>query len=226
MRSGSIALRAAGAAVVLVLAPTAGTASAHDGVKATVTPSTAKPGADVDIRVQGCKGTTGVAKSRAFVAEAELAGRDGGGSPLFGDTTIKSDLGEGTYKVVVTCDGHDHKDVGTVRVQHRHPDPTHKPTHEPTHKPTHKPTHEPTHKPTHHPSPIAPVRAGGGGAAMAVPAGLVAPGVAQTASESGLGTPYTLVGLGLAAVAAVAVAIRSARRSRTGTASDADADAD
>ncbi|MET9539516.1 PT domain-containing protein [Streptomyces sp. NPDC006553] len=217
MRSGPIALRAAGAALVLVLAPTAGSAYAHDGVKVTVTPSTASPGADVDVRVQGCKGTTGAAKSPAFVADAELTGRDGGGAPLFGDTTIKTRLENGTYKVSVTCDGHDHPDVGTVRVERQKPthEPTRKPTHEPTHKPTHKPTHEPTHEPTHHASPVAPVRAGGGGtAAFAAPA---APGVAQTTSESGLGTPYTLLGLGLAAVAAVAVAFRSSRRRDAGT---------
>ncbi|MFI8963805.1 hypothetical protein ACIGO8_17020 [Streptomyces sp. NPDC053493] len=193
MRSGPIALRAAGAAVVLVLAPTAGTALAHDGVQATVTPADASPGADVDIRVTGCKGTTGAATSPAFAAEAELTGRDGGKSPLFGDTTLKRELDEGTYKVSVTCDGHRHRDVGTVHVK-RH----------------HEPTHHPTHQPTHHPSPIAPVHAGGGGAAVfAAPA---APGMAQTAAEEGLGTPYTLMGLGLAAVAAVSVAFRSARR--------------
>ncbi|MFC8505419.1 hypothetical protein ACH414_06775 [Streptomyces sp. NPDC020422] len=176
-----------------MLAPTAGTALAHDGVQATVTPSTAPPGADVDVRVTGCKGTTGAARSQAFVADAELTGRDGGKNPLFGDTTLKSGLEEGTYKVSVTCDGHDHPDVGTVHVRQHH---------------------EPTHQPTHHPSPIAPVRAGGGGAAaFAAPA---APGVAQTAGDEGLGTPYTLLGLGMAAVAAVAVAFRSARRRGTG----------
>ncbi|MEU7297706.1 hypothetical protein AB0A76_31690 [Streptomyces exfoliatus] len=205
MRSGPIALRAAGAAALLVLAPAAGGAYAHDGVKVTVTPSTASPGADIDVRVQGCKGTTGAAKSQAFVADAELTGRDGGGKPLFGDTTVKSGLETGTYKVSVTCDGHDHPDVGTVHVQHR----------KPTHEPTRKPTGKPAEKPTHHASPVAPVRAGGGGtAAFAAPA---APGVAQTTSESGLGTPYTLLGLGLAAVAAVAVAFRSSRRRTTGS---------
>ncbi|MGW2018915.1 hypothetical protein [Streptomyces sp. NPDC001927] len=200
MRSGPIALRAAGAAVLLVLAPAAGTAFAGGDVKVTVTPSTARPGADVDVRVQGCKGTTGAAKSKAFVADAELTGRDGGDYPLFGDTTIKSGIERGTYKVSVTCDGKEHRDVGVVHVE--------------KHKP--EPTHDPTHQPTHHPSPYAPVRAGGGGAALAVPAAPVAPGVAQTTSENGLGTPYTLVGLGLAAVAAVAVAFRSARRRRAG----------
>ncbi|MER5962394.1 PT domain-containing protein [Streptomyces sp. NPDC002057] len=208
---------------MLVLAPAAGGAYAHDGVKVTVTPSTASPGADVDVRVQGCKGTTGAAKSRAFVADAELTGRDGGHAPLYGDTTIRSGVETGTYKVSVTCDGHDHRDVGTVRVLREKPthEPTHRPTHRPTHEPTHRPTHEPTHRPTHHASPVAPVRAGGGGAAaFAAPA---APGVAQTTSESGLGTPYTLLGLGMAAIAAVAVAFRSSRRraadSGTGTGS-------
>ncbi|MFI0988233.1 PT domain-containing protein [Streptomyces exfoliatus] len=216
MRSGPIALRAAGAAALLVLAPTAGGAYAHDGVKVTVTPSTASPGADIDVRVQGCKGTTGAAKSQAFVADAELTGRDGGGKPLFGDTTVKSGLETGTYKVSVTCDGHDHPDVGTVHVQHRKP--THEPTRRPTEKPTERPIERPTGKPTHHASPVAPVRAGGGGtAAFAAPA---APGVAQTTSESGLGIPYTLLGLGLAAVAAVAVAFRSSRRRTTGSGTD------
>ncbi|MFJ3585255.1 hypothetical protein ACIPPS_23935 [Streptomyces sp. NPDC090127] len=203
MRSGPIALRAAGAAAILVLAPTAGTAVAGEGVKVTVTPSTVKPGADVDVRVQGCKGTTGAARSKAFVGDAELTGRDGGDHRLYGVTTIKPGLERGAYKVTVTCDGREHRDVGVVQVE--------------KHKP--EPTHHPTHRPTHHPSPYAPVRAGGGGAALAapaVPAAPVAPGVAQTTSENGLGTPYTLVGLGLAAVAAVAVAFRSARGRRAG----------
>ncbi|MEU7036520.1 PT domain-containing protein [Streptomyces sp. NPDC046237] len=217
MRSGSTALRAAGAAAILVLAPAAGTAFAGDGVKATVTPSTAKPGADVEVRVQGCKGTTGAAASKAFVADADLTGRDGSAHALHGDTTIRSGLASGTYKVSVTCDGREHRDVGVVHVEKHKPQPTHHPTHEPTHKPTHHPTHRPTHEPTHHPSPYAPVRAGGGGAAVAgqaVPP--VAPGVAQTTSANGLGTPYTLVGLVLAGIASVAVAVRSARRRRAG----------
>ncbi|MER7954534.1 hypothetical protein [Streptomyces sp. NPDC096030] len=213
MRSGPIALRAAGAAAILVLAPTAGTAFAGDGVKATVHPATAKPGADVEVRVQGCKGTTGAASSKAFVAAADLTGAYGGGHGLSGDTTIRSGLASGTYKVSVTCDGREHRDVGVVHVEKHKPQPTHRPTHEPTYEPTHRPTHEPTH----HSTPYAPVRAGGGGAALAVPAvPPVAPGVAQTTSENGLGTPYTLVGLGLAAIASVAVAVRSARRRGAG----------
>ncbi|MFF8804901.1 hypothetical protein [Streptomyces omiyaensis] len=190
MRSGPIALRAAGAALALVLAPAAGTALAHDGVQATATPSTAAPGADVDVRVKGCEGTTGAARSPAFVADAELTGRDGGAYALFGGATLRTGLEDGTYRLSVTCDGHDHHDVGTLTVR-RHQQPTHRPA------------------PV---TPVAPVRAGGGGtAAFAAP---VAPGVAQTASGDGLGTPYTLLGLGMAGAAAVAVAFRSSRRRR------------
>ncbi|GHA70478.1 hypothetical protein ACIQRS_11935 [Streptomyces termitum] len=185
MRSCPIALSAAGAALALVLAPTAGTAFAHDGVQVTITPSTAAPDTDVDVRAQGCSGTTGAARSQAFVREAALTGRDGD-YPLYGGATLRSDIEDGTYKVSVSCDGHDHNDIGTVTVRRHH------------------------QRPTHRPVPIAPVRAGGGGtAAFAAPA---APGVAQTAGEGGLGTPYTLLGLGMAAVAAVAVARRSSRR--------------
>ncbi|WP_432120664.1 hypothetical protein [Streptomyces sp. S1] len=197
MRSGPIALRAAGAALVFVLAPAAGAAHAHDGVRVTVTPSTASPGDDVDVRVEGCEGTTGAARSRAFTADAELTGRDGGKHPMYGDATLRSGLDAGTYKVSVTCDGHEHRDAGTVRVERR------------------EPTHRPTHEPTHHATPVAPVRAGGGGtAAFAAPA---APGVAQAAGENGLGTPYTVLGLGMAALAAVAVAFRGSRRRTDGS---------
>lgn len=188
MRSGPLALRAAGAALALALVPGAA-AFAHDGVQVTVTPSTAAPGADVDVRAQGCEGTTGAAKSPAFVADAELTGRDGGDHAVFGGATVRTGLEDGTYKVSVTCDGHDHPDVGTLTVRRHH------------------------ERPTHPPVPVAPVRAGGGGtAAFAAPA---APGVAQTASEDGLGTPYTLLGLGMAGAAAVAVAFRSSRRRHT-----------
>ncbi|MEV4946047.1 hypothetical protein [Streptomyces sp. NPDC053755] len=212
MRSGPTALSAA-AAVVLALAPTAGSAYAHDGVKVTVTPSTARPGAEVGIRVHGCHGRTGTATSRAFVAEARLTGWDGGISSLIGGAAVRPGLDGGTYEVSVVCDGHHHRDVGSVHVQRPHK-PTHRPTPRPTHPPAHRPTHgpadEPVYRPTQAHTPVAPVQAGGGGAvAFAAPA---APSVAQTANESGLGTPYTLIGLIMAAVAAVAVAFRSARR--------------
>ncbi|MFJ6634101.1 hypothetical protein ACIQMR_22345 [Streptomyces sp. NPDC091376] len=62
-------------------------------------------------------------------------------------------------------------------------------------------------------TPVAPVRAGGGGAATE-PAAAHA---AKSADTQGPGTPHTVIGLVLAGVAAVAVAFRSARRRRIGS---------
>ncbi|WP_228977076.1 hypothetical protein [Streptomyces sp. DH12] len=189
MRPRLVAVRpAAGAAVALVvaLAPTALAAApagdpAADGgprVTAAVTPATAAPGADVDLRVEGCAGPGGAVRSPAFVADAELSGGKGDGGPLYGDTTVRSDLAAGSHPLTVVCGGREHRDAGRVHVS---PEPP--------------------------PSPHAPVRAGGGGAAVAAPL-TAAPSVA----EQGPGTRHTLVGLALAAVAAVAVAVRSTRR--------------
>ncbi|MEU8538536.1 hypothetical protein AB0C52_00820 [Streptomyces sp. NPDC048717] len=265
MRSGSIALGAATAAMVLVLTPAAGVAQAHDGVRVTATPGTAPPGAGVDLRVTGCAGRAGTAVSPAFATEARLSGRgegpppkhdqdhgrdhgqgrdqdhgqgredgrswdqgrewgqdrgqgqwwdhaggrggdqgsgkgdgkgddkgDGKAGELSGGVRLKQHLDEGTYPISVSCDGHDHRDAGTLRVRR---------------------SEQPPARPTSHPSPVAPVHAGGGGTAVfAAPA---APGVAQTASEEGLGTPYTVLGFGLAALAAAALALRGNSRRRT-----------
>ncbi|MEV0928614.1 hypothetical protein AB0I99_26475 [Streptomyces spongiicola] len=61
-------------------------------------------------------------------------------------------------------------------------------------------------------TPVAPVSAGGGGAAdrLASPE-------AKSADTQGPGTPHTVIGLLLAGAAAVAVAFRSARRRRAGS---------
>ncbi|AWI28965.1 hypothetical protein [Streptomyces tirandamycinicus] len=61
-------------------------------------------------------------------------------------------------------------------------------------------------------SPVAPVRAGGGGAADRL-----ASQEAKSADTQGPGTPHTVIGLLLAGAAAVAVACRSARRRRLGS---------
>ncbi|MCX4823333.1 hypothetical protein OG883_26305 [Streptomyces sp. NBC_01142] len=116
MRSGLIALRAAGAATVLVLAPAATAAYADDSVKAEVVPSSVAPGGSVKVHVSGCTGTTGAVKSRVFVAAAELSRQDGGDKQLFGDTTVKTAMVVGTYDLDITCDGRDHPASGKVRV--------------------------------------------------------------------------------------------------------------
>ncbi|MFF8290361.1 hypothetical protein ACF068_14185 [Streptomyces sp. NPDC016309] len=177
-------------ATVLTLA--AGPAHAGDGdehrdggkhrerVTVLVVPATSEPGGDVDVQVHGCHGGHGWVRSRAFVADAELSGHEGKGRPLKGGATVKSHLDSGTYPVTVHCDGRDHHDVGTIHVARHAP-----------------------------PSPIAPVRAGGGGAAV-----MAADAPRGVTGEQGPSTSHTVVGLVLAGVAAVAVAFRSTRRRR------------
>ncbi|MEU7280913.1 hypothetical protein AB0A69_19305 [Streptomyces sp. NPDC045431] len=214
MRSGLLALRAAGAATVLapvlVLAPAAGLAHAgeeepggHHKVTALVLPAIAAPGADVEVRVTGCKRDHGHAKSKAFLTAAPLSAQDGKGAPLRGATAIKPQISPGTYDVAVHCDGRVHHAAGTVHVM--------------------LPASA---------TPTAPVRAGGGGAAALAADPAQAPSVADAvtgadAGEGGPGTPHTVIGLVLAGAAAVAVAFRSARlrrRRRTGVGTGPGAD--
>ncbi|MFJ8692911.1 hypothetical protein [Streptomyces roseolilacinus] len=205
------ALRAA-AAAVLALVPAAGPALAAGDppgarVTAVVTPADVAPGGDVDVRVEGCAGPGGTVRSEAFVADAQLSGRTGGGTgALHGDTTVRSGTATGTYPLTVVCAGRDHRGAGRVHVEPAPP-----------------------------PSPHAPVRAGGGGAAMPAPNMPSAaewptpdmPSVAERpvadapgVAEQGPGTRHTVIGLVLAAAAAVAVAVRSARRRRRGPGTD------
>ncbi|RYJ27785.1 putative membrane protein [Streptomyces sp. L-9-10] len=220
MRSGLLALRGAGAVAVLVATPVLGavTAQAHDSVRVTVTPSAVAPGGEIEIRAEGCRNGSGAAVSRAFVAGAEL--RDRAGGALTGSTVIGSSVKEGGYEIDVRCDGHGHAGAGRFEVV----------------------AHAGQDRPEQHASPVAPVRAGGGGTAplaadVATDVGDVrdvhevrAAGDvrtdlrtdARTAAEAtGPGTPHAVIGLVLAGVAAVAVALRSARRSRH---SDRDSD--
>ncbi|MCX5412368.1 hypothetical protein [Streptomyces sp. NBC_00059] len=99
------------------------------------------------------------------------------GKELVADARIRSDAAPDDYEVWVTCkDGHG-RATGTVTVVHHS-----------------------------RPSPVAPVRAGGGGTAV----------LAEKASaDEGPGTPHAVIGLGLGAVAAVAIAFRSVRRRRS-----------
>ncbi|MFE1831448.1 hypothetical protein [Streptomyces yangpuensis] len=200
MRSVPIAVRTAAVAAVLAAfsAVTAPTALAgeedRDRGSIAVDPSPAHPGAQVKLRVQGCDGNRGVAKSSVFVADADLYGRDGGRrSPLYGDAMISSHASPGWHAVRVYCDG-DEKFTGSVQVSaYRHP--------------------------SHHASPVWPVHAGGGGMADR-PA--EAPGLVTAAKKEhgydGPGMPHTVIGAALAAVATLAVAGRALtlRRRRSG----------
>ncbi|MFD0315235.1 hypothetical protein [Streptomyces flavalbus] len=142
----------------------------------TVSPAAPAPGGDIALRVTGCPGRTAVAASAAFVADARLTGTDG---TLTGETRIRTALDVGVYGVRVRCGGTDREARLTVGAGG-------------------------AAAPTGHASPVAPVRAGGGGTAH----------LATAERSAGPGTAHTVTGLVLAGVAAVAVALRSVRRSR------------
>ncbi|MFE2087566.1 hypothetical protein [Streptomyces sp. NPDC059460] len=188
----SIPLTFCGAAVIaatLIPAPAAladsgsdsGSGSGKDSkshATLSVTPSSLAPGDDVDLQVDGCKGKEGKGISDAFASDAQLTADDRGG--LITRARIRSDAAPGAYDIWVTCDGdQDTRVSGTVTVVAGD-------------------RSEPL-------TPIAPVRAGGGGTAVVTE---------QTAEQDGPGTAHAVLGLALAAVAAVAVALRSVRRRR------------
>ncbi|MFI2783061.1 hypothetical protein [Streptomyces sp. ALB3] len=140
-----------------------------------VSPSRVSPGGEVELRVDAC-GKGRSARGDSEAFESEARFVPAGGGGLVAEARIRPDAAPDDYEIWVTCkDGHG-KATGTVTVVHRG-----------------------------RPSPVAPVRAGGGGTAV------LAEGA--TADE-GPGTRHALTGLGLGAVAAVAVAFRSVRRRR------------
>ncbi|WP_046734716.1 hypothetical protein [Streptomyces humi] len=161
------------------LAPTA--AYAADGRGVTVTPASPAPGSVVTLRVAGCSGTTGSAVSTAFVSDARLSGSDG---TLTGETQVRSTTGPGSYDVRVGCAGSEV--TGRVTVVARSASRQDAPD-------------------ALFSSPIAPVHAGGGGAA---------PLASVESRSAGPDTAQAVTGLLLAGFAAAAVGLLSARRSR------------
>ncbi|MEU8703753.1 hypothetical protein [Streptomyces sp. NPDC048565] len=141
-----------------------------------VSPSRVSPGGEVELRTDACgKGRSARGSSEAFASEARFEPADGKG--LVAEARIRSDAAPDTYEIQVTCkDGRRVSATGTVTVS-RHS----------------------------RPSPVAPVRAGGGGTAALAE---------DAAAGEGPGTRHAVLGLALGAVAAVAVAFRSARRRR------------
>jgi hypothetical protein len=158
------------------LTPAAHAADGRGGVS--VTPSSPAPGVEVALRVSGCAGKTATAASAAFVADARLTGS---GGTLAGETRVRSSIRPGPYEVKVTCADSQLKGTLTVAVGGS------------------------SARPGASASPVAPVQAGGGGAARLA---------AADAREAGPGTGHAVTGLVLAGVAAVAVVIRGRRRSR------------
>ncbi|MDX3619471.1 hypothetical protein [Streptomyces europaeiscabiei] len=218
----------AGAVVAAALAASAPPAHAADSGSVSVVPASPAPGSDIQVRAKGCGGKSGTAASEAFVADALLTQLSGRGlGTLAGETRVRSSLKPGTYGVRITCDGKEDKVTGTIKVGDGKPAANEPPfTKPPASKPpaskppASKPAYSP--RPSSPASPVAPVRAGGGGAAArlaaADPAG--ARGSADPANSmddarrAGPGTRHAVVGLVLAGVAAAAVVARGARRGR------------
>ncbi|WP_069172927.1 hypothetical protein [Streptomyces griseus] len=145
-----------------------------------ITPSRVSPGGEVELRVDVC-GKGRSARGNSEAFVSEARFHRADGKGLVAEARIRSDAAPDDYEVWVTCeDGHG-KATGTLTVVHRE----------------------------RH-SPVAPVRAGGGGTATLA---------GQADSErSGPGTRQTVTGLALGAAAAVTVAYRSARRRRSASA--------
>ncbi|MEU0615631.1 hypothetical protein ABZ476_14205 [Streptomyces albogriseolus] len=175
----------AGVLTVTAFGPAACAAYAADGGDVSVVPAAPVPGADIALRVTGCDAREAVAQSPALVSDARLTPDYGDG--LAGDGRVRSTLTAGTYTVTVACDGTEHK--GTVEV-------------------VRKQAPAAGAEPSAHPSPVAPVNAGGGGAARVF---------ADGRERHGPGAAQTVVALALAGTAALTVhraARRQARRGR------------
>lgn len=205
MGSMKVTLCAGVAVVAAVLIPTAYASGdggedggGSGGRSVSVTPATPSPGAEVTLKVSGCGGRTATAASDAFVADAQLVstggtgGTGGKGGTLVGDTRVRTSLEPGTYDVKITC--LDFKVKGRIKVVASPSDQSATST-----------------SPTSQRSPVAPVHAGGGGAAPLRP--LAAVGEAR-ADSHGPGTAQAVIGLVLAGVAATVVVFRGVRRRR------------
>lgn len=183
MRSTSITFCAAAAAALIALPGSAAQASpaarAGDDDRRTgtvsVTPSTIAPGGQVELWVDVC-GKGRQAKGNSDAFVSEARFAPADDKGLFAEATIRSDAEPRSYDVWVTCKDGRGKATGTLTVIHHT-----------------------------RPSPVAPVKAGGGGTAT----------LAERGAESeGPGTRHAVMGLVLAAVASVAFALRTSRRRR------------
>ncbi|GAA2273299.1 hypothetical protein GCM10010234_05420 [Streptomyces hawaiiensis] len=213
---------------VVALAPAA---YAVDAGSVSVTPARPTPGSDITLRVTGCAQRTAVAASAAFVADARLT--VAGADELVGDSRVRSTLKAGSYAVRVTCGAT--RRTGTFTVQDGEATAGAAAAREagaPVHgrqggqppvpgkggeppvpgevgqssAPGVDEEAFPSRRPGAPASPVAPVRAGGGGAADSL---------AAEERGAGPGTAQGVTGLVLAGAAAVVVvALRGVRRGR------------
>ncbi|MFB7916601.1 hypothetical protein [Streptomyces sp. NPDC056061] len=141
-----------------------------------VTPSSAAPGGEIALGLDGCEGEEATGSSDALASEARFApAADGGG--LVAHARIGPDASPGDHEIRIVCSDDTAAGIsGTVTVVDRDAA-----------------------------TPLAPVRAGGGGTSVLTD---------QETRQSGPGAVHAVIGLALAAVAVVAVAFRGAARRR------------
>ncbi|MFD5267650.1 hypothetical protein [Streptomyces sp. NPDC058335] len=142
-----------------------------------VTPSTPAPGDEVTLKVTGCSVKKATAASKAFVSDAHLVGS---GGSLSGEARVRTRIDPGSHDVTITCA--DFRVQGAVKVVAA------------------------SARPSTPASPVAPVRAGGGGAAPLA--------AGDESRVEGPGVAHAVTGLLLAGAAAVAVVLRRTRRHR------------
>ncbi|MEO3749110.1 hypothetical protein [Streptomyces sp. B6B3] len=183
-----------------------GTAFAADpggGVGAvTVVPADPSRGEEVELRVTGCAGDFGNARSAAFVADAPLAPDPTEAGVLVGETLVSSTAEPGSHPVEVSCDGHEATVTGELVVSDATAgaaDPGGATGAADATRPA-TPA-EPSPQPA---SPTAPVQAGGGGTAT---------------GQGGGGASLTIGPAGLAVLAGTLLsgtAVAARRRTRSG----------
>ncbi|MFD6534732.1 hypothetical protein [Streptomyces sp. NPDC060184] len=178
MRSLPLTICATAAVAAISVSAPAASAVPYDDGTLRVTPSTIAPGGKVALRSDACgKGEKGLGTSDAFVSSVRFTPADGKG--LSAEARVRSDAEAGRYDVTLRCEGRDGgggRASAVLTVVH-HARPT----------------------------PVAPVRAGGGGTAVLAE---------QGGDSDGPGLPHAVAGLALAAAAAATVAFRGARRRR------------
>ncbi|GAA3826050.1 hypothetical protein GCM10022403_069250 [Streptomyces coacervatus] len=153
------------------------------GAGMSVTPSSPAPGTDVALGLTGCSAQAATAASTAFVADVHLAGVDG---TLAGDTLVRTSAKPGSYDVKVTCAGS--VTTGKITVVSQAQAQAQRQPRSVTSA-----------------SPVAPVRAGGGGTAHVA---------SEDVREAGPGAGQAITGLVLVGVAVAAVAVLTGRRRR------------
>ncbi|MEV6164742.1 hypothetical protein AB0L71_23010 [Streptomyces sp. NPDC052052] len=183
MRSISLTLCAATVVAATLIPATAASADSSSGSGTgsdsrgtlSVTPSSAAPDGAVALRLDSCGGKEAKGTSDVFASEARFTSATDGG--LIANARIRSDAAPGDYDIQIVCaDDKGTKVTGRVTVIDRA-----------------------------QATPLAPVRAGGGGTAAADD---------QGSRSDGPGATHAVIGVVLAALAVASVGFRNTRRRR------------